>query len=253
MQNNQIVANTLLLQHQHNAGKTQIELAKQLTKLGIWNIEVRREYFSDDLREMEALNCAKLGKRLTLFYSVPDVIFKSGQINPKLLQYFAEASLFGASYVKLNVGEFDGYRGNLGQELGTIVPKSIQLNVENDQTKLSGSAEKIVIFLGAAKKADLNIGFVNDLGNWIFTKQDTVSSSKILLPYTRYIHLKNYTIENQQTKTVPIDDGKLDWKKLLDNFDGTLPIALEYPVDSIENLKKDIKSLEEYLEKRRLR
>nr|WP_239643589.1 hypothetical protein [Oenococcus oeni] len=98
MQNNQIVANTLLLQHQHNAGKTQIELVKQLTKLGIWNIEVRREYFSDDLREMEALNCAKLGKRLTLFYSVPDVIFKSGQINPKLLQYFAEASLFGASY-----------------------------------------------------------------------------------------------------------------------------------------------------------
>ncbi|SYW19848.1 hypothetical protein OENI_30022 [Oenococcus oeni] len=64
---------------------------------------------------------------------------------------------------------------------------------------------------------------------------------------------KNYTIENQQTKTVPINDGNLDWKKLLDNFDGTLPIALEYPVDSIENLKKDIKSLEEYLEKRRLR
>ncbi|AZZ60588.1 sugar phosphate isomerase [Oenococcus sp. UCMA 16435] len=253
MQNNQIVANTLLLQHQHDDGKTQIELVKQLTELGVWNIEVRREYFLNNLKEMQALNCVKLGKRLTLFYSVPDVIFKSGYINPKLLQYFAEAALFGASYVKLNIGAFDSYQGNLKQELGTIIPKNIQLNVENDQTELSGSAEKIAFFLDAAKKADLNIGFVNDLGNWIFTKQDAVFSSKKLFPYTRYIHLKNYIIENQQVKTVPINDGSLDWKKLLDNFNGTLPIALEYPVNSIEDLKSDIKSLEGYLEKRRIK
>ncbi len=250
MKNNQIVINTLVLQHQHENGQTQIQLVDQLINAGIWNIEVRREYFKHNLREMEALNHAKLGKRLTLFYSVPDVLFVDGEINSRLTQYFSEALLFGASYVKLNIGDFGTYKGDLKKEIEAIQPKNVQLDVENDQTVLNGSADNILAFLQSARKDAVDIGFVNDLGNWIFTKQDAVQASQKLSSFTRYIHIKNYVLKGDKAETVSIDQGLLDWKKLLDLNDPNLPVALEYPVDTMDNLKTDIGLLENYLESR---
>ncbi|MFT8916877.1 MAG: sugar phosphate isomerase [Oenococcus sp.] len=250
MKNNQIVINTLVLQQQHDKGQTQTALVDQLVNAGIWRIELRREYFHFFLQEMEALNYAKLGKRLTLFYSVPDVLFIQGQVNPKLLQYFAEAKLFGASYVKLNVGDFASFHGDLQRELGSILPESIELNVENDQTPLSGSAENIESFLKNAKDHHVKVGFVNDLGNWVFTKQDPFTATKRLNSFTNYLHVKDYVIENGQPKTVAIDQGNLDWRALLNLTAGDLPVALEYPVESMTQLQLDISILEKYIESR---
>lgn len=65
------------------------------------------------------------------------------------------------------------------------------MNVENDQTPVSGTPDAIIKFLTAARNAGLNsIGYVYDLGNWAFTGFDAVLAAKQLAPYCDYIHLK---------------------------------------------------------------
>lgn len=248
MLNNRIVLNTLLFQQSHDIGESQLQIVENLLKYGIGNIEIRREYASQSFQEMKALNKMRLGKRLTLFYSVPDNLFVNGAINPELIQYIGEAQKMGVSYVKLTLGDFDNYSGNLFEDLSSIVPESIQINIENDQTISNSSIHSLVSFFNSSEKSGAHIGFVNDLGNWAFTGQDEQEASIQLLKYTNYVHLKSYQYETKShhPQTVPFAKGELDWKKLLRLFSTDVPVALEYPTDGT-SLKTDLSLLSDQL------
>ncbi|AFR99170.1 sugar phosphate isomerase [Lentilactobacillus buchneri] len=243
MNSNRLVLNTLVAQAAHDAGSNQEQLVEDLLSSGINNIELRREYGNATINELDQLS--ELGKRdrLTYFYSVPDNLFVNQQLNVKLLQYVAEAQRLGAGYIKMTLGDYNDAKPDCIDELLTVIPTSIQLNIENDQTTSNSDTGKLVLFFKQFDRRDRKVGFVNDLGNWIFTNQDALTATNTLLPYTRFIHLKGFVLnQDGNPETVSFVQGKLDWWEILRIFPTDLPIALEYPADA-DMLNSDISKL----------
>lgn len=246
MLQNRIVLNTLVSQPDHNAGVAQPELVTNLLNTNVTNIELRREYGNQTLSELQKLSQIRADHRLTFFYSVPDNLFIAHKLNLHLLQYVAEAQLLGASYIKMTLGDFDHSDAHLVDSLLSLIPESIQLNIENDQSAANSDTKKLAAFFDQFNDRSRKIGFVNDLGNWIFTHQDAETSAQALLPYTRFVHLKSYLLDDkQQPATVSFTKGDLNWKRLLNLFDTTLPVALEYPADS-QALVADLAVLKQF-------
>lgn len=235
MDSNKIVLNTLVFDTEHNNGLAQPDMLQKVADFGIKTVEVRREYFKDISAETAAVKeiNAKLG--LKVFYSVPEKIFTdSGDLNPELSAYFAEAKVMGVSAVKMNIGNFTGFTDATLAGLSQVLNSGIQLNVENDQTSQNGSSKNIINFLEAAQAKNLDIKFVFDLGNWRFVNENEQAVAKTISQYVRYIHVKNVTQANGKTAVVALDKGLIDWQSTLKDLPTTVPVALEYPATSAE-------------------
>jgi hypothetical protein len=238
-----LVLNTLVLQSEHNQGKSQLELVKQLLATDCHAIELRREFGDGSLAELEALNALRLQHQLVYFYSVPENLFINQQLNPQLLQIIGEAEHLGASYIKMTLGDYVSGQEFDSQQLTSILPASIHLNLENDQTQENTEPEKLKDFFDRFDTTKIKVGFVNDLGNWIFVNRDAEMATKTLLPYTRFVHLKSYVLDAKgRPTTVPFDQGELDWRAALQKFDSSLPVALEYPT-TLTALQDDLRTL----------
>lgn len=245
MNQSRIVINTLVAQRAHEEGTSQLAIIKHLLPLGYRNFELRREYFNGNFAELEELAALKLKYRLVYFYSISENLFVDGHLNIELLQFIAEARLMGANYLKMTLGNFDGHNINELQRLNRLLPDSMQLNLENDQSLANAKISRLVDFFRVANENNVQIGFVNDLGNWVYTKQDEQDATRQLLPYTRYVHLKGYETDNG-INTTSFVDSQLDWQKLLKQFAAHLPVALEYPA-TIDELKNDLNVLNNFV------
>ncbi|MGV0167312.1 sugar phosphate isomerase/epimerase family protein [Furfurilactobacillus sp. WILCCON 0119] len=232
----QIVLNTLVFADQvTNEHTLQATLLAAVPTFGISNAEIRREYISDFATEIPAIKAAADTNHLRLFYSVPEVLFlDGGQLNPNLKQYFDEAQAMGMFAIKLNIGDFAHYQGDLTADFGPLLATGIQVNIENDQTVQSGSSANILTFLNAAKAAGVDIQYVFDLGNWRFVAENELTVASELAPFTRYIHVKNVTIEDGKPSVTALDTGVIDWQKALTLLPTDVPVALEYPATDAE-------------------
>ena len=241
-----VILNTWIFENDIKRGMGQVELVDRVTNLGADGIEVRREYFNDfDTELLEVATHAKQ-HNLIVNYSIPDVLFEDdGSVNPNLKKYFAEGEILGAKKIKFNTGHFDKFTGDLQNGLGKLPLDEIELNVENDQTQVSGTVAAIKNFLDEAHSVGLKqIGYVYDLGNWAFTDGDAEKAAIELAPYTNYIHLKNTEKKNARLVTTDdLDTGMFDWRKLLDNLPNDQYYALEYPMDNDEKIKDQIQLL----------
>ena len=82
-----------------------------------------------------------------------------------------------------------------------------------------------------------NIGYLNDIGNWLITGEDPYSVTKKLLPRTIHLHIKDYALDDGVWRSVPLGDGIVPVRKILqtladDDADTTLYLALETDLDS---------------------
>lgn len=239
-----LILNTWIFESDVQKGAKQADLVDRVAKLGANGIEVRREYFKD--LDVELPDVAKHANEHNLIvnYSVPDVIFEpDGSVNPKLADYFEEGETMGISKIKFNTGNFDKFTGDLKTELGKFPIEKIEMNVENDQTPVSGTVNAIKTFLDAAYAAGLTqLGYVYDLGNWAFTHGDAIEAAKTLAPYTHYIHLKNAIDNNGKlTTSDDLDKGMFDWRQLLTLLPSNVQFALEYPMTSDAQISDQIK------------
>lgn len=241
---NNIVLNLLVFDEQVKNGNLQSNLISEGIKLGFNQFEVRREYFSNI--EKESIDIKKLADNfdLELFYSVPDEVFKQGEINTNLQTYLEEAKAFGAKHIKWNIGDFENFKGEL-TELTVLTNQGIEVNIENDQTELSGKIKAIEAFMKAVTKVGVNIGYVYDLGNWPFVEEDETEAAKKLAQYVKYIHVKD--VKKQQNKPLvkPLDHGDIDWRACLAILPSDVPIAIEYPTRSSTEICAAKKLLEE--------
>lgn len=239
-----LILNTWIFENAIKNEADQIELVDRVAKLGVDGIEVRREYFKDIDLELKAIGERARKQNLIVNYSVPDEIFlEDGSVNPRLERYFDEGKLMGINKIKFNTGHFDRFTGDLKKALGGLPLDQIEMNVENDQTAVSGTVQAIKIFLDQANKAGLTqLGYVYDLGNWGFTHSDAVQSAKDLAKYTHYIHLKN-TIkhEDQMVTSADLDTGMFDWKNIISYLPRDVSFALEYPMENDEQILEQIK------------
>lgn len=241
-----VILNTWVFESLVKQGTSQVALTQHVADLGADGIEVRREYFTDIARETTEIG--KLAKRLGLVvnYSVPDEVFTpEGQLNPQLPTYFAEGQAMGIQKIKFNTGHFDRFTGVLAAELAKLPLDQIEMNVENDQTPVSGTVAAIQTFLTAAHQATpANIGYVYDLGNWAFTHGDATASADALAADTHYIHLKNTSAQQGTlTTTADLDTGMYDWRQLLKHLPSDVPFALEYPMATDAAIKQQLQLL----------
>jgi len=230
-----VILNTWIFEALVKQGTSQTALMQQVADLGADGVEVRREYFRDLPHETAAIGRLAQRLGLTVNYSVPDDVFTAtGAFNPQLATYFSEGQTMGISKIKFNTGHFDRFTGDLTAELSALPLDQIEMNVENDQTTVSGTVPAITAFLKAAQQATpANIGYVYDLGNWAFTHGDAAASAQALAPYTNYIHLKNTEDQaGQLVTTADLDTGMYDWRQLLTLLPHDVPIALEYPMET---------------------
>lgn len=240
-----LILNTWIFEKDVQDGASQVDLVDRVKKLGADGIEVRREYFKDFDKELSGVANAAQRDGLIVNYSVPDVIFESdGSLNPNLPKYFAEGHKLGISKIKFNTGSFNKYQGNLADDFSKLPLAEIKMNVENDQTPISGTPDAIYSFLSAARKAGLNsIGYVYDLGNWAFTGFDAILAAKKLAPFCDYIHLKNSMLDSKgnMTTTDDLSKGMFNWQIIVSYLPKDVQFALEYPMDNDDLIKQQIK------------
>lgn len=241
-----VILNTWIFESDVKKGASQVDLVDRVKKLGADGIEVRREYFTDQEKEIAEVGNKAREAGLIVNYSVPDVVFEeNGELNPKLDQYFTEGKIMGISKIKFNTGYFKNFKGDLKEEFSKLPLTEIEMNIENDQTPVSGTVEAITTFLSAIHAAGFTgIGYVYDLGNWAFTHGDAIASADALADSTNYIHLKN-TIDNQGELSTSddLDTGVYDWRDILTHLPNDVQFALEYPMSSDELVKQQIQLL----------
>ncbi|QBO35135.1 sugar phosphate isomerase/epimerase [Periweissella cryptocerci] len=245
MKHTQIVLNNLVFAKDVAAGVKQLALLDQALALGITNVEVRREYFTDVLAEAPVINETAVANKMRLFYSVPEEVFVDGQINPDLQKYFDEAQALGIYAIKFNIGDFANFTGDLKRELAPFTSQGLQVNIENDQTKISGTLQPVEKFLKQAELAGVEVGYVYDLGNWRFVGEDELQAARALAPYTQYIHVKDVEYVDEKPVVVPLGDGVVDWRQALALLPNDKPVAIEYPTDNTETIVAAIAALTE--------
>lgn len=239
-----LILNTWIFEADVKAGAKQADLVDRVAKLGADGIEVRREYFTDIDAELPELAKHAKAHNMIVNLSVPDVVFEEdGSLNPKLGQYFKEGQILGLKKIKFNTGHFDRFTGDLKQAFSQFPLSEIEMNVENDQTPVSGTVSAIKTFLTAAHEAGLtSLGYVYDLGNWAFTHGDAEAAAKELAPFTHYIHLKNTIDDNGTLSTsADLDTGMYDWRALIKLLPQDQYYALEYPMATDEQIAAQIK------------
>lgn len=243
MERKDIVINTLMYQSLIEGGTKQVDLLPKIKALSISQAEVRREYIQDFAAELDQLFQASQELGITLRYSVPDDIFVNGQVNPKLPQYLDEAKQMGIVSIKFNTGDYQDFKGDLATELEFLTDADVMVNVENDQTQISGTVEPLFKFLTDETNQNVNIGYVDDLGNWAYVGQNALDSSQKLAAFVRYIHVKDIKFDNNEPKVVPLSKGTLDWREILAILPSSLPVALEYPAANEQVIKDGIDQL----------
>ena len=228
-----VILNTWIYEADVKAGTPQADLVDRVAAVGADGIEVRREYFTSLDTELPEVAAKAKAAGLIVNLSVPDELFlEDGSINPKLPQYFEEGQTLGISKIKFNTGHFDRFTGDLADAFKGLPLETIELNVENDQTPVSGTVPAIQAFIEAAYATGLtSIGYVYDLGNWAFTHGDATKAAQDLAGVTHYIHLKNTEEVNGELKTTDdLDRGLYDWRALLQILPKDVPFALEFPM-----------------------
>lgn len=239
MDKEKLVINTLVFLDDLKEGIPQSIIIDKINDIGINNVEVRREFIKDFNKEILDIREKASRYNINLFYSVPELLFKEGKLRRKEIEdYFTEAYNMGCHYVKMNIGEVS----ELSMEDTKIIEElckrySIKLTIENDQTNKNGRCEKIQKFLIRNRELGGNISFTFDVGNWIFQEENPIKNAEVLKNFVTYVHLKN--VDNNRKNTL-LDEGILDLKKILEILPKDLPMAIEYPCVSIDEVQREI-------------
>lgn len=239
MDKEKLVINTLVFLDDLTCGIPQSLIIDKIYDLGIKNVEVRREFISNFNKELVDIREKANKYKMNLFYSVPEWLFNEGKLRTKEIEaYFSEAYNMGCHKIKMNIGEVDEIsKGDIDIINGLCSKYSIILTVENDQTEENGRCDKIAKFLTRNNELGGNVSFTFDVGNWNFQNEDSITNAKILTKFVTYIHLKDVDENNKNTL---LNEGILDLKELLDILPKDLPMAIEYPCKSIDEIKGEI-------------
>lgn len=246
----QICANLLLFENEWKSGASQSQLLIESARLGFRTVELRQEYFRELTDEISQLVKMAETHEISLYLSVPDILFlPDGSLNPKLASYLTEAKALKSHRLKLNIGNYEAFAGNLSETLLSYLLQGVQISVENDQSQENGSIQPIKKFLDAAHKNGLAVDFTFDSGNWLAAGEDPLLAAEVLSEYTEYIHVKDMKSIDRKFEAVRLDTGQLPWRRILQRLPKSKPIALEYPAENHDLILKDLTLINSFLEK----
>ncbi|MTT32404.1 sugar phosphate isomerase/epimerase [Terrilactibacillus sp. BCM23-1] len=198
-------------------------------------IEIRKELLNaasltHDLQQIH--NTLKDHHLLTV-YSAPIPLWKEDtSLNEERVSaVMEEAKQIQAKWIKLPLGNFDIQKSNL-KALSNLLDHypTIQLLIENDQTREGGRIDPLFQFFQEAEKQNVPVHMTFDVGNWMYTNEDAHKAASLLSPYVSYYHVKHVIQQNQKLLTVPIKNGNELWKEINDVYFSAIPRALEFPI-----------------------
>ena len=223
-------------------GTKQSVLMDIINKLGIKNIEIRREFIQDFHKELESISEKSKLYNMKVYYSVPEWLYKENRLLVHNLEkYFKEAKDMNCHNVKLTIGQFVQFDIKDIEVINKLSEKyQVKLTVENDQTKINGKSEAINKFLVEVKNLKGRVTLTFDIGNWAFQGEDSLKNAQLLKSFVTYIHLKDV---DKERNNVLLNEGIIDWKSVLGKLPKALPIALEYPCDTKEVLQLEINKI----------
>lgn len=245
------VCNTIAYGELMAAGQVkQADVLASIAKQPFNIVELRQEFIKGGPAEQQALKEAAERLGLTVFLSIPDVLFLDGNLNVEIEPYFKATAAVGGVQLKLNLGEYFVERLPVQleriQEL--IDQYQIQLVVENDQTSTTGNARYLAEFCQEAKLNHFGVCF--DVGNFLyFAGGDPVAAAQILYDHIKYIHLKE--VDKATLEALPyLYQGDVDIKNLLPKLPNDVPVAVEcqYHAASIAEVEAAIAKDLAYLE-----
>lgn len=230
MNRNEIVINMLAFEQEMSNQKRQSYFFENISRLGLHRVEVRREFFCnfDDFHSTRE-ESKKHG--LELLYSVPLPLFVRGRLDRAMLNEIArEAETLDVRGIKWICGEFSHWDSDdvaYMLEFAHMCPRV--LTVENDQTKCNGTMQNMYVFLDASRRLNIPLGATFDIGNWSWVNQNPVDNAQRLFDFVRYIHVKDVVQEQGGPRAVPVGQGQLPLKDIMNHLPKDVLIALEYP------------------------
>ncbi|MFB5191240.1 sugar phosphate isomerase/epimerase family protein [Alicyclobacillus fastidiosus] len=214
-------------------------LAEVVAKAGADGIEVRDELLnrsSDSLDEIAA-TCQALD--MDVVFSTPTPMFlANGQVNPTIQSVFEASERLQAKVIKMNLGGFEQVRdpaegmAHLQAQLGRLERTTV--TIENDQRQVANQARLIENFLTLCTEYDVPIHLTFDMGNWVFVGERMQDVAPKLMPFIRYVHVKDSELDEHGVRqTIPLDLGspaKAADIHLLQQMTRRAPICIEYPM-----------------------
>ncbi|WP_199738127.1 sugar phosphate isomerase/epimerase family protein [Falsibacillus albus] len=217
---------------------------------GAFGVEIRRELLTNVQDELAALKNRLREYDFFIVYSAPVELWRrNGSLNEAEMEWvFKEAVCLGASRIKVSLGYYDFTECDMHQLakfLERWLPNNIRLLIENDQTEHGGNLESLRTFFERAFERKLPIGMTFDTGNWHFVGEDHERALESLTTYVEYIHYKY--VENQKGNlvTLPLlEDREESWRKIADVFPSVMLKALEFPLNSADEIAEYIKMVD---------
>lgn len=244
-----LVINTLVFLNQLQDGVPQCEMLDTIHRLGVEKAEVRREFIKDFSVELVDIKKKAGHLGMELFYSVPDVLYKNGELQYETMEiFFKEAFAMGCSNVKMNIGNYHSVTlKDVSMVTKLCDQYLVKLTIENDQTEENGRISKIASFIEMFQQLGGKITVTFDIGNWIWQKEDPMENAKKLKENVTYIHLKD-VLGKENPKAVFLNEGDLPWKSILQQLPQDVPLALEYPCgdDAANQLVRELDKLLEF-------
>lgn len=222
-----------------------------IAQSGAYGAEIRRELFQK-AQEMPLENIKNELERHSLYiiYSVPIELWKEGGElnNSQLEMVIDEAYRLGAKVLKLSLGHYQKSTSDIRHlkealRKSRITENNLKLLIENDQTKHGGNIVRLRTFFETAYEHKVPIEMTFDTGNWEFVDESCEQAVQQLSKYVSYIHLKQVESIAGELLTVPISLEK--WQKIDSYFPRKRLLAIEFPIQSNEQLKKYIDMLGE--------
>lgn len=228
------VLNTIAFKKDLDNGVSQSRLVEKVKQLGFDAIEIRNEFLNGSKNERLAIakEAQKLG--LEVFYSVNDVLVTGDHLNNKALDYVTEMRELNSSHLKLNIGSLsDISKEELLKGLAAILDGQFEIAVENNQTLADSSLAITKKFFEIIQDAGIkDVHYCFDIANWIWLDTDVDQAADDLKQFTTYLHLKNAVRDQGELKTVPLEDGDLNWRALIKKFPFAHDFGLEYAGDA---------------------
>ena len=171
--------------------------------------------------------------------SIPDNLFTSEGLSPKIEFYLQEATQLGAQRIKLNIGDINGISQTSPQELQDLLTTyPIAINIENDQSLANGLFKVVAEEIKQIEEIGLPISYTFDAGNYGVLKEDAAAAFAALKEATSIFHVKNIDEKGQATL---LNEGIMDWQAYLEL---DVPYVLEYPM-ALSELMNELKIFKE--------
>lgn len=220
--------NTAVFLHNIEAGESQLDCLKKLTGSSIDNIEVRGEMFDDNTKdeELKRINLLCADNDWKFFYSVPEQLFNTDQVNANLKSYLEMAEKYHIDHLKISLGNMSQITENQLVDLKRLLDQhTVQVTIEN-QPNDDGIVDVVQKSLAKLKNYDIPLGYTYDAGNWYWIFETPTDAFNHVKNYISVFHLKDI----KRKQTVMLDNGATDWRTIVKQLKDDTPIFLEYDI-----------------------